>query len=363
MAVTAAVIGCGGIAKFHFAGLEKAGARVRYVCDLAPDRAQPWAERFGARFAADYAEPFADPEVDMAVVTTVSSAHKRICAAAIDAGKAVICEKTLAENANDALAIVRRAERRGTVFFTSYMKRFIPAVRKANALLPSLGRILSTHVRAYQPWGDLWSAAPAKGLFHTPASDRSQVVKNYGGGILTCGGSHILDLILFLLGRPSRLFATLHVPDGRDYDLQAAALMQTENGVVHFEALAHPLRRVGFLKDGWDERIEINGLNGRLELYSALWDAVDTKASMLVHYNNTTGRTRTYRFKPVSPFERAIAFFCRSVDNGCQAGQSRWTGYEVDELIAHIKRSAASGRAVRVNWRGGENGEIDSSGL
>ena len=38
-------------------------------------------------------------------MTTVSRAHKQICADAIAAGKAVICEKTLAENPEDAAEI------------------------------------------------------------------------------------------------------------------------------------------------------------------------------------------------------------------------------------------------------------------
>ncbi|NLF19070.1 MAG: Gfo/Idh/MocA family oxidoreductase [Lentisphaerae bacterium] len=351
MQITSGVIGCGNIARFHVSGLQKAGARIAWVCDLNEAAARPWVEAFGARYTADYRQVLADPAVHAVTVATASSTHRPICLDAIAAGKAVICEKTLATNADDALAIVQAAERAGTIFYTSYMKRFIPAVEQARALLPSLGRIVSTHIRAYQAWGDLWGAMPAEGLFHTPPGGTSGVTRNYGGGILTCGGSHILDLVCHLLGRPHRLYATLHVPAGRDYDLQAAALLETANGVVHYEALAHPLRHIGFLRDGWDERIEINGLNGRLELYSAAWNQVDSKASMLVHYDNATGRATEFRYAPASPFDRAVAFFCANIAKGDQGTQSRLTGYETDELIAHIQASAAAGAAMAVAWR------------
>ena len=347
----AAVIGCGGISRFHFSGLAKAGVKVAWVCDLDEAAARPWAERFGARNTADYREVLADPAVGVVNVTTISSSHRAICLDAIAAGKAVICEKTLATNADDALEIVRAAEARGTPFYTSYMKRFIPAVEQAKALLPSLGRILSTHIRAYQCWGDLWSANPAEGFAHTPPGGVSPVRRNYGGGILVCGGSHILDLVCHLLGRPSRLFASTFTPADRDYDLQAAALLETPNGVVHYEALAHPLTRIGFLRDGWDERIEINGVNGRLEICSAAWDQVEHKASLLVHTDNASGRTTEYRGDPVSPFDRAMAFFCAHIARGEQGGQSRRTGYDVDELIAHIERSGRTHEAVTVQWR------------
>jgi len=120
MNIVAGVIGCGNIARFHFSGLQKAGARVKWVCDLSEERARSWADKCGASVTTDYRQVIRDAAVNTIVLTTVSSVHRPICLAAIDAGKAVICEKTLAENADDALEIVKAAERRRTIFYTSY---------------------------------------------------------------------------------------------------------------------------------------------------------------------------------------------------------------------------------------------------
>lgn len=346
---TFGVIGCGGIARFHFSGLEQAGAQVKYVCDLNPETAQPWAQKFNAIYTADYQQILRDPEVDAVTVATFSRSHKKICLDAIAAGKAVICEKTLAENADDAVEIIQAATQAGTIFYTSYMKRFIPAVEEAKKLLPSLGRIFSTTIRAFQPWGDHWT--PGTEGFQSDSFRPSLVVDKYGGGILVCGGSHILDLTCFLLGRPSRVYATMHTPEGRDYDVQAAALLETQNGIVHYEALAHPLTRIGFLRDGWEEEVQITGMNGRLHIYSSMWDQPEHKASMLVHFNNATGVATEYRYPPESPFNRAVAFFCANIARGEQGEQARTTGYDVDELTAHIKKSAATRQAVDVQYR------------
>lgn len=351
MKLNVAVIGCGNISNFHFSGLEKAEATVKWVCDLNEDAARPWADKFNARYTADYRTAIADPDVTVVDVTTISAVHKKICLDAIAAGKAVICEKTLAENAADARDIAAAAQAGGTIFYTSYMKRFIPAVAKAKELLPSLGEIMSTHIRTYQHWGPLWSGMPASGFFHTPPDGMSTVRKNYGGGILVCGGSHLLDLVTFFLGRPHRLYATMKSPAGADYDIQAAALLETENGIVHYEALAHPMKGVGFLRDGWDERIEINGVNGRLDIYSAQWDNPHNKPSLLVHTNNESRTATEYRLEPVSPFDEAIRFYCENIANDTQGTQSILTGYEVDELIEHIKKSAESKSAIEVKWK------------
>ncbi|MBF0244237.1 MAG: Gfo/Idh/MocA family oxidoreductase [Planctomycetes bacterium] len=352
MKVTVGVIGCGNISRFHFSGLEKAGARIKWVCDLSEAAARPWAEKFGASYTDDYRRILADPEVNAVDVTALSSVHKEICLAAIAAGKAVICEKTLAENPEDACAIVQAAASAGTVFHTSYMKRYIPAMVKAKELMPLLGRIITTHIRAHQCWGELWSAMPEQGFFHTPPGGSSQVRRSYGGGILICGGSHILDLVGYFLGRPERIYACAHTPDdGRDYDLLAAAIMETANGVCHYEALAHPLTRIGFLRDGWDERVEITGVGGRLDVYSSQWDNPCNKASLLVHYDESGGTSTEYRFPAVSPFDEAIGHFCADSASGIQSAQPRTTGYDVDELIAAITHSARKRQAVAMHYR------------
>jgi len=230
------------------------------------------------------------------------------------------------------------------------MKRFIPAVQQAKALMPELGTMISTHIQAYQCWGDLWSPV-VEGYGYTPPGGMSPLRYKYGGGILITGGSHLLDLIGFFLGRPRRLYGSVYTPEGRDYDLRASALMETDLGVVQFEAVTHPLRHLGFLRDGWDERLEMTGTAGRLELFSSLWDDVEHKASLLLHYDNHTGNVTEYRYDPVSPFAVADAFFCANMEKGVQGEQSRLTGYDVDELITHIMRSSETGQALEVEWR------------
>src|SRR5882757_6089185 len=103
MKIKTGVVGCGAISQFHFAGISAAQAEVAWVADLNPDATQPWVEKFRSKATTDYRDILADPEVNVVFVLTHSRHHKAICLAAIEAGKAVICEKTLAENANDAL--------------------------------------------------------------------------------------------------------------------------------------------------------------------------------------------------------------------------------------------------------------------
>jgi predicted dehydrogenase len=182
--------------------------------------------------------------------------------------------------------------------------------------------------------------------------EESWVKRNMGGGILTCGGSHILDMLLFFFGRPRKVFATMTHVDSLDFELQSTALFETEACPVFFDVMAHPLNQIGFLRDGCEEEFSITGVNGRLQIFSSQWDNPLNKASLLRYYDNATGEETEFRFAPVSPFDRAIGSFCQNIAAGVQGEQSRLTGYEVDELIEHIKCSATSSQAIDMVWRG-----------
>lgn len=347
-----AVIGCGGISHFHCNGLAKAGAEIAYAVDVRPEAAQIWVDKYGATYAPDYHEAIADESVDAVTVTTPTRLHHEVAIASLKAGKAVIVEKTLTENPKDSLKIVEAVRESGGLCFTAYMKRFFPAVRKAKELVPSLGQIISAHVLCWQPWGDVWTRP-----LPPPDGKPSFVVSSYGGGILVCGGSHTLDLTLWLLGRPEKLWANQYTRKGLDYDFRHTALMtlpakgQTAGASISFEACAHPLKSIGYQKNGWDERLEINGVNGRLEIYTVTWNNPESAPVLLVHTDNDTGHVTEYRYPAVNAFDLEMAYFADCIRKGKQGNPDVHDGYAVDEVIAHIARSAKTGRVLSIDFK------------
>jgi len=344
------IIGCGGISRFHYEGYERAGARIVHVCDLRPEAARAVGARYGARAGTDYRAVLEDPEVSLVSVLTPACAHKEICLAAIAAGKGVVCEKTLTDNAADSAAIFRAAEVAGTFFATAYMKRFFPAAQQAKALLADVGQIISVYARSFQPW-DLWTGPVPENLGRRP----SWVRANYGGGALVCCGSHILDLIHWFAGRPVRVCGDLHVREGMDIDNQANGMLWLANGgIVHFEACWHPLAYAGYERNGWDERLEINATKGRLDLYTVTWNKPENNGALLVHQEAATGRISEYRYPPVNPFDVEMAEMVRRFEAGEPGFPSARDGYVADELIAHICASAEQRAVLPVAWRDGD---------
>lgn len=341
------IIGCGGISRFHYEGYEKAGARIAHVCDIRREAAEAVGARYGAQVSTDYREVLANPEVQLVSVLTVASSHKEICLAAIAAGKGVVCEKTLADNPADAAEIARAAEQAGVFCATAYMKRYFPASQKAKELLAGLGPLISIYARSWQPWG-LWDGPLDASMTAHP----SFIKQRYGGGVLVCGGSHILDLLHWLGGRPSRVSGDLYIREGMDIDIQANAMLWLENGgIAHFEACWHPYRFAGYERNGWDERLEINCAKGRLDLYTVKWDMPENNGALLVHQDAETGATTEYRYPAVNPFHIEMAEMLRRFEAGETPTPSAWDGYVVDEVIAHITKAAQEKAVLPIVWQ------------
>jgi predicted dehydrogenase len=341
------IIGCGGIAHFHYEGFERAGARIVHCCDLRSEAAAAVAGRYGARASGDYRVLLDDPQVELVSVCTTASTHKEICLDAIAAGKGVVCEKTLTDKPADSAEIARAAERAGVFFGTAYMKNFFPAMQQARELLKEMGPVTSLYARTWQPFASLWDDP----LPEFCAKHPSPMIRNYGGGVLVCGGSHVLNLVHGFAGRPVKVCGRIQAREGMDCDVQANAMLWLEDGGMgHFEAFWHPFRHAGYERNGWDERLEINTLKGRLDIATVLWNQPTNNGALLVHQDAATGKVTEYRYPAVNVFDVEMADMLHRFQNGRPACPSAWDGYVVDELIAHIVRSDEAGQAVDVRY-------------
>jgi len=343
------IIGCGNIARFHYEGYAKAGARIIHVCDARKDAADAVGARYGATVSTDWRAVLDDPRVQLVSILLPASLHKAVSLAAIAAGKGVVCEKTLTDTPADSAEVARAAEQAGVFFATAYMKRFFPAAQQMKALLADMGPITSLYARTWQPFDVLWDT-PAPPEYTTRPSP---IVRNYGGGVLVCGGSHILDLIHWIGGRPTQVCGQMRSRPEFDFDIQANAMLWLpEGGLVHFEAQWHPLRFAGYERNGWDERLEVNTPAGRLDFYTVKWDAPEKNGALLAHQDARTGRTTEYRYPAINPFHIEMAEMLRRFEAGEPAIPSAWDGYVVDELIGAITASAQQGGAtLPMRWQ------------
>lgn len=351
-APTIGIIGASGIAQFHYQGFEEAGARVAIIADVNAERAQPYVQRTKAAFTTKWQDVIAHPQVQAVCVFTPTGLHYEMVKAALAAGKHVICEKTLTLSAAQSLELGRLATAKQLCLYTSYMKRYFPAARQARELVAKLGHVTSVYARTYQGVGgaDLFTT-PVSGGWARGADGMSSCRRMYGGGVLVCGGSHIWDLLLFLIGKPSRVYGRSFPAKDGDFDAMFHGLLDLPGGAVgHFEANWHPLKQIGYEKRGWDEGFEIGGLGGRIIFQTPVWNDFTHNAPLLRFYDNSTGSWTEYSFPILNPFALAEKEFLGQIAKGQQGEQDAFTGYRVDLLLETAQRSADTNQPLDLHW-------------
>ena len=122
------IFGAGQMGQRHARTLaEHPKAEVYSVCDLLPDAAADLAGRHGVIALSNPESALSAPAVDAVVITTPASSHAELVVAAARAGKAIFCEKPLAEDIPTARAAVEEVRKAGVPSFMGFMKRFEPS--------------------------------------------------------------------------------------------------------------------------------------------------------------------------------------------------------------------------------------------
>ena len=105
-------------------------------------RSQESADRFADKWEIpnrypSYENACKDPEVDVVYVATPSLRHPEDCKLALSNGKAVLCEKSMAPNADSAREVLDYAKSQNLLFVHGVWSRFFPAMTKIRDLIQS----------------------------------------------------------------------------------------------------------------------------------------------------------------------------------------------------------------------------------
>lgn len=145
------IIGCGVIAPTHIEGYQAlSDVQVVHLCDLIPERADKLGEKYGvARRSTDYRRLLADPEVDLVSVCTDHASHAQIVVDALNAGKHVVCEKSLGRVPADLKRMCDTAKAHPELVASGiFQHRFQPANRTLKQMVAAgkFGRIIAVNL-------------------------------------------------------------------------------------------------------------------------------------------------------------------------------------------------------------------------
>ena len=138
----------------------------------------------------------------------------------IRAGKHIHMDKPASGSLADYKRMLDMAEEKKLVVQLGYMYRYNPAVLKCIEMIRA-GRL-----------GEIYSINAEMSTYH-PANYKKWL-SNFGGGIMYILGSHMVDLIVYLLGKPDRVHSFLkHTGlDGVDVEDNNLAVLEYEKALA-----------------------------------------------------------------------------------------------------------------------------------
>jgi predicted dehydrogenase len=324
------------------------------VCSYSISHAEEGILQAGFEFATDdYRDLLKRDDIDMISVCTPNYLHKDMVIDSIKAGKHVNCEKPLAMDLDEAKDILLAArEHPEIVSQMCFEYRYTPAIIRAKQLIEEgfLGRIYSIRA-AYLHSGNADSKRPSYWKIQK---------KFCGGGSLYDLGSHLIDLIRFLMGDFKKIYSRLEVfvkerpaacSPGKicevDVDDLALLMFELKNGALG------SIEATKVATGTNDEiRLEIHGEKGAIRFnsmqpnYLEIYDTRDAEEPV--------GGWRGFKYletvqrypKPAASFpgpKFAIGWmryhignaydFIKNITDGSKPEADMETGYKVQEVI------------------------------
>jgi predicted dehydrogenase len=213
------VLGPGRIARSFAADLLVVpGARLVATGSRDEQRAAAFAAEFGGRSHGSYEALVADPEVDVVYVATPHVAHAEHTRLALEAGKAVLCEKPMTLDAATTSALFAEAAERGLFLMEAMWMACHPTIRTLLRLLAD-----GEHGTARQVQASIGFVVP--GATDGGGQTGRLLDPALGGGALLDMGIYPLTFAHLVLGEPEQLTAVAHLSTlGIDLDVSVAGL-------------------------------------------------------------------------------------------------------------------------------------------
>lgn len=273
MAIHVSLIGAGEFARTHLEAYKhNPKVKVTWICDPNIQAAQKYADLYGIPNVTDnYEHSLLDPSVKFVDITAPNYLHMPISIRAMDAGKAVLCEKPMALNVQESIAMKDASARTNQKLFVKYHQRFDPVHQRVKQMIET-GEFADPVMAMFTLFGN-----------HLPSMMNRQHWRGNpaltGGGCLFSSGSHVLDLIHFFFGKLKAVTAVARqlVANNPDKgDDNATVMMEFESGVI--------VNFVGcWTTEQWTWSKEIHSVNGSLRV-----EQDDKKSNLLLRVNNNT---------------------------------------------------------------------------
>jgi predicted dehydrogenase len=197
------VIGIGGISRGHIAGIKASkDAELVALCDINRETLEKAGILYGISedmLFDNHADMFRCPDIDAVSICTPNDSHFPIARDAIRAGRPFALEKPTALDTEEVRQLKEAADESGIRHMITFSYRYKTAARFARQLIAEghLGEIRHIYAQYFQGWA-LSRELPLIWRFNKAIT---------GSGALGDLGSHLLDLVRFIVGDITKVSA------------------------------------------------------------------------------------------------------------------------------------------------------------
>lgn len=220
-------------------------------CDATAYLTDILTKHAGLTCYADFDRMLESEQLDALIVATPSKLHAGMVEKALNRGLHVFCEKPFVLDVADGERLVDLAKSKSLVTQVGYHYRFVGAFKEAARIVKSgaLGTVHHVRAEAYGP------------VVLRRKSGTWRSAKNEGGGALYDYACHAIDLVNFIVGKPTAVSGVVrNSVFSRDVDDEVYSTLQFEGGAS------------GQLCVNWSDesfrkmstKVSVWGTNGRL---------------------------------------------------------------------------------------------------
>ena len=326
-----AVIGAGRIGKVHAQTVAAhPQAQLIAVCDPIGTAAEDLAALYGAKAYKDADELFADADVDAVIIGSPTAAHAPQVLGATRAGKAVLVEKPVAKDVEEARALeAELATFEHPPVMVGFQRRYDPSIRRAKELAEA---------------GELGDIEQVVIVARDPQPPSAEYVAG-SGGLFKDMTIHDFDEARFFIGDIVEVsaFGQNVLPELKgtgDFDA-AFVLLRGKDGAV--ASITNNRRCV----TGYDQRLEVHGSKGSVSMDN--W----RETTLSVNTAETSGVQQPYlNFflqRYADAYRDELTAFIDAINNGTQVSPTVADGVAALVVAQAAEESAHSGRTVRLD--------------
>jgi glutamate-1-semialdehyde aminotransferase/spore coat polysaccharide biosynthesis protein SpsF (cytidylyltransferase family)/predicted dehydrogenase len=328
----ALVVGCGSIGRRHARNLKSFGVQQLGFCDTSPEALKQCREELNGEIFSDYGEALQKFKPDIALICTPPVYHVEEALAALQAQAHVFIEKPLSHESSGIQVLIAEARRRDRNVQIGYNMRFHLGLKILKELIDSgkIGRVLWLHAEAgqylpdWRPWQHYRESYSAR--------------HELGGGIIL-DGSHELDYICWLLGRPTEVLCRAEHLSSLDVDVEDSAWIY----------LSFPEKRRAELHLDFVQRVYARTCKVVGETGTAVWD-FNLQEVRWFSSEQPGWNSIPYIFEANDMYVAEMRHFLKSLGTGTGPMIDLEQGRDVIRVVEAAKKSSAEGKTQTLSW-------------